>query len=323
MSFQTTPGALGLLSPIAELLNDPQVSEIMLNQPGEVFYEKHGVFYQMLVPDFSSYLLEHLFQLIAFESQQALSDKQPMLSANLLNTCRIQLVLPPTALFHCFALRKQSIEPLSLKDYYERGMFCLAANPLHDKASLAQLYSNSDKYEFLLEAIRQKLNIVISGGTSTGKTTFLNACLNQIPHEERIIVIEDVREVSVPHLNHLRLLASKGEQGSAKISIQDLVQCSLRLRPDRIICGEIRGKEIIDFIAACSTGHPGSMTTIHANSPLGAFSRMIQLYKLNHVTAMTDAEILKEIQSVVDVVVQLSRSPRGRFISEVYYQGIS
>ena len=124
----------------------------------------------------------------------------------------------------------------------------------------------------------------------------------------------------MPHRNKVQLLASKGEQAMAKINMQDLVQCSLRLRPDRIIVGEIRGKEILDFIAACGTGHEGSFTSIHANNPRIAFMRMCQMYKLNHVPAMSDDDIFRELYEVIDVVIQLTKTNYGRELQSTYYK---
>ncbi len=133
-------------------------------------------------------------------------------------------------------------------------------------------------------------------------------------------MLEDTREIETPHENQVQLLATKGEQGLAKISMQDLVQCSLRLRPDRIIMGEIRGKEILDFVSACSTGHEGSLTTIHANNPRIAFMRMTQLYKLNHLPAMTDDDILRELKEVIDIIVQVGKTKNGRQVNSIYYK---
>ena len=161
---------------------------------------------------------------------------------------------------------------------------------------------------------------MISGGTSSGKTTFLNACLRHIPIDERILLLEDVREIDTPHPNQVSLLASKGDQGLSKISMQDLVQCCLRLRPDRIIVGEIRGKEVLDFLGACSTGHEGSLTSIHANNPRVALMRMTQLYKQNNVPSMSDQDIMREINEVVDIIVQVGKGTKGRLVQSVYYK---
>ena len=152
------------------------------------------------------------------------------------------------------------------------------------------------------------------------KPLILNALLSHIPDHERIISLEDARELEIPHSNKVQLLASKSEQGMAKVNMQDLVQCCLRLRPDRIIMGEIRGKEILDFLASSSTGHEGSITSIHANNPHIAFMRMTQLYKLNNVPSMTDSDILRELKTVIDIVLQQQKTEKGRMLHQVYYR---
>ena len=189
-----------------------------------------------------------------------------------------------------------------------------------DDQRLVSLYHEGAWHAFIQSAILAKKNIVISGGTSSGKTTYLNACLAHIPLGDRIIVLEDTREIETAHPNQVQLLASKGDQGIAKVSMQDLVQACLRLRPDRIIMGEIRGKEIMDFVSACSTGHEGSITTIHANNPRVAFMRMTQMYKLNNVPSMTDADIFRELNEVIDIVIQLSKTAEGRIADSIYYK---
>lgn len=193
----------------------------------------------------------------------------------------------------------------------------------NDDSKLQFLYNHREWHAFLQEAIQAKKNIVISGGTSSGKTTFLNALISEIPLDERIITLEDTREVSIPHQNHVSLLASKGGQGASKISMQDLLQSSLRLRPDRIIMGEIRGAEIMDFVNSCSTGHEGSMTSIHANNPKIAIMRMTQMYKLNNVPSMRDKDILQELNEVIDIIIQVGKTPRGREMLHCYYKGAS
>lgn len=129
--------------------------------------------------------------------------------------------------------------------------------------------------------------------------------------------MEDTREIEAPHQNQVNLVTVKGE---AEINMQTLLQCCLRLRPDRTIIGEIRGKEILDFIGACSTGHAGSITSLHANNPKLAFMRMTQLYKQNQVPSMTDAEILNELHAVIDVIIQLEKTSIGRKVQSLYYK---
>ena len=180
-----------------------------------------------------------------------------------------------------------------------------------------QAVSKKDWCTVVKMAIQLKKTIVISGGTSSGKTTLLNACLSKVLNTDRMIVLEDTREIQIPQPNQISLLSLHSGESAACISMQQLVRCSMRLRPDRIIVGEIRGAEILDYLSAAATGHEGCMTTLHAGSPKLALLRMKQLYKLNHVPSMTDQDILDEIYHVVDLIIQVNRLPHGRFITDV------
>jgi type IV secretion system protein VirB11 len=158
----------------------------------------------------------------------------------------------------------------------------------------------------LRAAVAARKTILISGGTSSGKTTFLNALLREISDDERIVIVEDTPEIGVRQPNSLGLVAVRGEQGEAKITTDDLLQASLRLRPDRIILGEVRGPEAVTFLRAINTGHPGSFTTIHANTPQGALEQLA-LMAMQSGIGLNRADTLAYIRSVVDVVVQLGR----------------
>lgn len=322
------PFSEGLLAPLKKWFESPNVNEIMLNQPGQIYVEENGQISQYNVPEFDEARLYRLFQLLAKENNQVLDAKHPLLSGNLQDNSRIQIVLPPVAKYPLFAIRRKVQKKVSLGQYNEQKYFLQTqafsfSNTVlnADDEKLLILYQNNKWHEFINKAILAKKNIIISGGTSSGKTTFLNACLQEIPSQDRIIILEDTREVEISHPNQVQLLASKGEQGLAPISMQELVQCCLRLRPDRIIMGEIRGKEILDFISACSTGHEGGLTTIHANNPQIAFMRMTQMYKLNNVPAMTDNDILRELKSVVDIIIQVEKTSMGRMAKSIYYKG--
>jgi len=320
----------GLLSPINHFFEDKSVSEIMLNRPHEVFVEKNGEIKRFDIPEYDEKMLSNLFQLIAGENSQIMNESNPLLSGSLRDGSRIQLVLPPTSKNYVFAIRRQVAKDFDLNDYNQNNYYkkmvpydiesnSYAILPDSEKL-LINLFHANQWDEFIRHCILFRKNIVISGGTSSGKTTFLNACLRYIDLNDRLIILEDTREINISHPNQINLLASKGDQGLSKISMQDLVQCSLRLRPDRIIMGEIRGKEIMDFVSACSTGHEGSLTTIHANNPRVAFMRMTQMYKLNQVPSMTDADIMRELKEVVDVIIQLNKTKEGRIATSIYYK---
>lgn len=324
------PTSSGLLKPIEHWFNDPSVSEILLNKPYEIFVEKKGEMHQVEIPEYNERMLNNLFRLIANENKQEFDAVKPLLSGSLLDGSRIQLVMPPTSVYPTFSIRRQVVRDFTLDaykdlDYYRSMIPCNINQEAYEDMSdtekvLINHYHNKNWDSFIRDAIIAKKNIVISGGTSSGKTTFLNACLRHIPIDDRIIILEDTREIKTPHINQVNLLASKGDQGLAKVSMQDLVQCCLRLRPDRIIMGEIRGAEIMDFVSACSTGHEGSLTTIHANNPKVAFMRMTQMYKQNNVPSMTDQDIMRELKEVIDIVIQINKTPEGRLASSIYYK---
>lgn len=326
-----TPGSEGLLSPLKRFLSDRNVSEILINKPYEVFVERNGVMEQHQLSILDPMHIRRLFTFIANENGQNLSEKNPMLSGNLYDGSRVQLVIPPAARYHTLSIRRPSIQKRTLKDYKDSGFYDKAEGfYLHVGASnrvspedsfLLALYEKKQWAEFIEKAVEYKKNIVISGQTSSGKTTYLNACTAHIPHHERIITLEDTYEVDIPHNNIVSLCApKKGEGASANLCMQDLVQCALRLRPDRLIMGEIRGREILDFISACSTGHEGSITSIHANNPRVAFMRMTQLYKLNNVPSMRDEDIHRELHEVIDIIIQVVKTQVEREAMYVYFK---
>lgn len=312
------PGVTGLLSPLQDFLDDPNVSEILINRPQEAFIERKGKMLRFDLPVLTSQYLRRLFMLIANENKQTISETSPLLSGNLEDGSRVQLVIPQAAQYETLSIRKFTIQRLNFEDYARKGFFNdVKAVGIEDSTtmdeseqSLQRLYQEQNWQAFLKQAILAKKNIVISGATSSGKTTFLNSCTEQIPLDESLITLEDTYEIKAPHQNIVRLKALKSTQNG--ITMQDLVQASLRLRPDRIIMGEIRGREIFDFVSACSTGHSGALATIHANNPKVAFMRMAQLYKLNNVSGMSEADIYNVLHEVIDIVVQLQKTPKGR-----------
>lgn len=311
-----------LLNKFGEFLKNSRVSEIIINDPGQFWVEIDGSFLCVKDESITEYYLKQLFQVIANSNKQELNSKNPLLSGSLHDGSRIQLVIPPVSQFHSMAIRRKKVTNMLLLDHFPENFFKFKKKDIEQDTQLTKLYAERNFKEFLALAVKTKKNIVVSGGTSTGKTTLLNALIQEIHSESRIISLEDTRELDLSnHLNSLSLIAKKGEGGSTPTQMVDLVQASLRLRPDRILLGEIRGKEILDFLGAASTGHEGSMTSIHADSTQRAFMRMKQLYKLNNVPSMRDENILEEIHDVVDVIVQLKKGACGRYISDIYYKG--
>jgi type IV secretion system protein VirB11 len=188
-----------------------------------------------------------------------------------------------------------------------------------DEALIEQL-SARDIYGFLRTAIVNRVSILISGGTSSGKTTFLNACLKSVDPHERIITLEDTRELFPPQDNAVHLLASRGDQGTASVTIQSLLEASLRMRPDRLFVGEVRGSEAFAFLRAINTGHPGSMSTVHADTPLGAYEQLAMMVMQSGLSAAyPKADLISYIQSVIPIVIQLRREGGRRGVSEIFF----
>lgn len=275
--------------------------------------------------------LKRLFTFIANESKQDIHEAAPLLSGNLYDGSRVQLVIPPASQDYTLSIRRQSVKSLSMDDYRKSNFYTSArAFDMHapavdylseDDHVLRRLYKAARWADFMEAAVHFKKNIVISGATSSGKTTYLNALVSHIPLSERIITLEDTYEINMSHQNTVSLCAPKKlGKDVPVVSMQDLVQCSLRLRPDRLVMGEIRGPEVLDFISACSTGHEGSITTIHAQNPRVAFLRMIQMVRLNNVPSMRDEDIERLLNEVIDIVVQVNCTPEGRMSSWIHYK---
>lgn len=316
------------LLPFKEIFAEDGVNELMINRPGEVWVEKKG---DLRVEEVLEIDIDHLLglgRLVAQSTDQKISEEFPLLSATLPNGYRIQVVFPPAVEpnMAAFAIRKGSTMHLSLDKYAEMGAFDDTSTEeiVDENDQILANYINKGKIkEFIRHAVQCKKNIIISGGTSTGKTTFTNAALGEIPQDERLITVEDAREVLLPqHPNRVHLLASKGGQGRAKVTTQDLIEACLRLRPDRIIVGELRGAEAFSFLRAINTGHPGSISTLHADAPSMALEQL-KLMVMQAGLGMPPEEIKKYILNVVDIVVQLKRGGGGRrYVSEIYFKGV-
>jgi type IV secretion system protein VirB11 len=315
------------LEPLKKIFAEEGVNEISVNRPFEAWVEKKGDIRYESMPELDFDHLRGLSLLVAQSTDQKISEETPLLSATLPNGYRIQVVIPPA----CepgtigMSIRKPSAMKLTLDDYAKIGAF--------DSTSIEEMVDETDKIlnqhlveknirDFLKTAVVSRKNIIISGGTSTGKTTFTNAMLRTIPREERLITCEDAREIDLnEHPNRMHLLASKGGQGRAKVTTQDLIEACLRLRPDRIIVGELRGAEAFSFLRAINTGHPGSISTLHADTPMMALEQL-KLMVMQAGLGMPPDQIKEYILNVVDIVVQLKRADKGkRYISEIYFKG--
>jgi type IV secretion system protein VirB11 len=294
------------LEPFRAWLAQPDVTELLVNKPGEVWIEQQGAMTCHKAPKVDDSLLQRLAEQVARVSNQGISRERPLLAAMLPNGARVQFVAPTATRAHwALAIRRHCLLDLPLDAY--------ASGPLQPVERAPRVSPEEDPIGFLRQAVSDRKTILISGGTSTGKTTFLNALLREVSPEERVIVVEDTAEVQLHGPNDLGLIAVKGELGEALINTDDLLQAALRLRPDRIVLGELRGKEAVSFLRAVNTGHPGSFSTIHANSTSGALEQLA-LMVMQSGLGLSRSETIDYARSVVDVVVQLGREGAQRKI---------
>lgn len=281
--------------PLEALLDDDEITEIMVNGPYEVFYEKNGKLHKTDIQFRDEEALRHVIDRIVAPIGRRIDVSSPMVDARLPDGSRVNAVIPPISLKgSVVSIRKFRKEPIRLGD-------------------LISFESMTEEMgQFLTSLVRAKLNIIISGGTGSGKTTLLNAMACFIPGDERIITIEDMAELRIPH-NHVVGMEGRpaNVEGKGEVSIRQLVRNALRMRPDRIIVGEVRGAEAFDMLQAMNTGHEGSITTVHANSPSDAMSRLEGMVMMSGLDLPSEV-IRQYIIGAVDYIVQIGRLPDGK-----------
>jgi pilus assembly protein CpaF len=303
LAANITDDVLGY-GPIEPLLADPTISEVMVNGTDSIYIERNG---RIELSNLQFRTVDHLRQVIvriAASMGRRIDESSPMVDARLADGSRVNAVIPPLAVDGpVLTIRKFAADTLSAEDLIKRGS--LSAQAL----------------KFLTASVRGQLNILVSGGTGTGKTTFLNVLSGFIPADDRIVTIEDAVELKLRQRHVIRLETRPPNiEGKGAVGIRELVRNSLRMRPDRIIVGECRGAEALDMLQAMNTGHDGSLGTVHANSPQDALSRMETMVLMGGVDLPMRA-VREQLASAVDLVVQLERLREGdrvvTFISEV------
>lgn len=306
------------LSPLLPMLARADVTDIFINRPGELWIETLGGGLERHdAPELGEETLWRLARQIAALAHQGISREHPLLSATLPDGSRVQVIAPPaTRGSMALAIRKHVVADLRLADYAAEGAFKTTQLGGGAERAPAPPHTADTVDAYLAAAVRARKNILVSGGTSTGKTTFLNALIHEIPPHERLILIEDTPELKLTHANAVGLVAVKGEQGEARVTPDDLLQASLRMRPDRIILGELRGGEAYTFLRAVNTGHPGSLTTLHADSPQGAIEQLA-LIILQSGRQLRREDIVHYVTSVIDIFVQLERVDGKRRVSQI------
>ena len=311
------------LVPLAGYLDRADVTDLYINRPGELWLETPAGTERHDVPALDDASLWRLARQIAAASDQGINREHPLLAATLPDGARVKICAPPATRGNVIvAIRKHGMPDLRLSDYLAAGAFARVGEAeLARKAedlALAKLLDCGRTADFLSAAVIASKTIVIAGGTGTGKTTFLNALLKEAPQSQRFVLIEDTPEIQLTHENAVGLVAVRGKLGEASVTPAELVEAALRLRPDRIIMGEVRGPEAISWLRAVGTGHPGSITTVHANSPKGAIEQLAMM-SMSAGTELKRGELVDYIRATVDVFVQLAQHDGTRLVTDVRF----
>lgn len=282
------------LGPIEPFLNDPEITEIMVNAPDEIFIERWGEIEPVQTTFRDQEHIVNVIDRIVAPLGRRVDESTPFVDARLPDGSRVNAIIPPLALRSpALTIRRFSAEPFTLQRL-------LALNTLNTRMA-----------EFLQACVRARLNILISGGTGSGKTSTLNALARCIPKKERLVTIEDTAELQLQAANLVSLESRPPNiEGVGEVKIRSLVRNALRMRPDRIIVGEVRGPEAFDMLQAMNTGHPGSLTTVHANSP-GDAARRLESMVLMAGLELPQPAIRDAIASSLDIIIQQERLPGG------------
>lgn len=336
------PSSLALfLGPLGRLLDDPEVTEICINEPGAAFVERQSGWKREELPFASFDWCMSIAKLVANFTRQRISAHEPLLSATLPGGERIQIVLPPATLDRTVSItiRRPSNTLWTLEELEDLRIFeptrCGPATPAQpsdleilspEDRELAGLLARGEFVTFLRRAVQWRRNILLSGATGSGKTTVSKALILEVPPEDRLITIEDVKELSLRNQpNHVRLFYSQGAQGQAEVTPGQLLASAKRQRPDRVFVSELRtGEEVYDYLVSVNTGHPGSITSVHADSAEMAFVALAQLMKRSQAgQSMSTRDGVELAQMSVDVVVQCARERRDgllrRIVREIWY----
>jgi type IV secretion system protein VirB11 len=308
-------------------LAHPDVSEVCINRPREIFVETPRGWSRAEAPFADFDWCRRLAKLVANVTRQRVDETTPLLSAALPSGERVQIVLPPATTLGCVAItiRRPADVVWPIEALAERGAFAGlrgAAADAGGDAELERLHAAREYIAFLRLAVRARKNIVVSGATGSGKTTWTKALIREIPAEERLITIEDARELVLDqHANHVRLFYSKDDQGLARVTPQQLLECCLRMRPDRILLAELRAAEAFDYLRNVNSGHPGSITSVHATSATLAFEQLVLLVKQSPAgRALARRDIRGLLHLLIDVVIQCATERHQRVIREIWFQ---
>lgn len=315
------------LRALRPLLEDSEVMELCINRPSEAFVETREGWRRELLPVADFEWCCRFAKLVANSTQQRIDASAPLLSASLPSGERVQIVMPPATTMGCvaIAIRRPAEQVWSIEELGRRGIFRAtrqAGRELDDtEEQLLQLLASSDYESFMRLAVRSRKNILVSGPTGSGKTTWTKALIREIPGDERLITIEDAKELILDqHPNHVRLYYSKDDQGVARVTPKQLLECCLRMKPDRILLAELRAEEAFDYLRNVNSGHPGSITSVHATSAELAFEQLVLLVKQNSGgRELARSDIKSLLYLLIDVVIQFGVERHQRFIKEIWF----
>jgi type IV secretion system protein VirB11 len=316
------------LRALRPLLEDSEVTELCINRPHEAFIETPAGWLRKTLP-FADYdWCRRLAKLIANATSQRVDESHPLLSASLPSGERVQIVLPPATSQGCVAItiRRPSDRVWSIEELGRLGALRATQRSSDEldetEHELERLLASGDHGAFMRLAVVSRRNILVSGPTGSGKTTWTKALIREIPASERLITIEDAQELVLErHPNHVRLFYSKDEQGLARVTPRQLLESCLRMKPDRILLAELRAQEAFDYLRNVNSGHPGSITSVHAASAELAFEQLVLLIKQSdggRELARVDIKAL--LYLLVDVVIQCGVERHERFIKEIWYR---
>lgn len=336
-TVRAMPGTESLeayLRPLREILAG-EITELVVNRPFEVWTESSTGWQCVEAPELTYMHLRQLATLIAHTTGKGISERNPRVSAALHTGERAEVLIPPACESGTVSLtiRKPSQTRFTMDDYEAMGFFShwkLApasikldvehANLLEHELELVEHLRQGNLRAFMELAVTTRQTILVSGATGSGKTTFMKALVDLIPADERLITIEDTPELSIHHQpNRVHLFYTKGG-GDGDMTAGDLVSAAMRMKPDRILPAEVRDDAAYFFLEAANTGHPGSITSLHANSAVAAIGRMITLArKAEEAKGMSDATLKEMVLSTIDITLQVSKVQGGRAITDIYY----
>jgi type IV secretion system protein VirB11 len=320
--------ALGLtLRALRPLLANSDVTELCINRPKEAFVETRAGWHREPLPFADFEWCCRLAKLVANSTQQRIDATAPLLSASLPSGERVQIVMPPATTAGCVAItiRRPADQVWSIEELGRRGIFRgtrqAGASLDSTEEELLRLLASSDYEAFMRLAVLGRKNILVSGPTGSGKTTWTKALIREIPSDERLVTIEDAKELVLDrHPNHVRLYYSKDDQGVARVTPKQLLESCLRMKPDRILLAELRAEEAFDYLRNVNSGHPGSITSVHATSAELAFEQLVLLIKQHPGgRELARLDIKNLLYLLIDVVIQFGVERHERFIREIWF----